>query len=55
MPRKNTRLVALLACFTGLIFLSGYEPRSLGDMTVGLAAGILCTVATVLALSLMDF
>lgn len=54
MPSKNTRLFALLLSFTGLVFLSDYEPRSLGDLTVGLAAGVLCTVATVLAVSLLE-
>jgi hypothetical protein len=54
MPSKNTRVMALLACFTAMVFLSDYEPRTLLDVAVGVAAGVLATVATALALSLLD-
>jgi hypothetical protein len=54
MPSKNTRLMALLVCFTAMVFLSDYEPRSAIDLTVGVAAGVLATVATALALSLLE-
>lgn len=54
MTPRNRRLIALLACFTGLVFLSDYEPRSTLDLTVGAAAGVLALAATLLALSLMD-
>jgi hypothetical protein len=46
--------MALLVCFTAMVFLSDYEPRSAIDLTVGVAAGVLATVATALALSLLE-
>jgi hypothetical protein len=55
MPSKNFRLVAVCACFTGLVYLADYEIKNDVDFMVGVLVGMIALGMTAAVLSLMDW
>jgi hypothetical protein len=51
---QNTRLVIVVACFAGLIWLTEYEVTNRAEFAVGVLTGLVATVLTLTVVSILD-
>jgi hypothetical protein len=51
---QNTRLVIVVACFAGLIWLSEYQVTNRAEFAVGVLTGLVATVLTLTVVSILD-
>ena len=55
MPSTNTRLVAVIALFTALVWLSDYQVKDRVEFTVGVAVGGIAVVLIAAVMSLLKW
>jgi hypothetical protein len=55
MPSQNTRLVAVVALFTALVWLSYYDVENRVEFGVGVVVGGIAVVLTAAVLSLLEW